>query len=77
MGELKITEFPRAMTRATCGAYLSLQSEVLALLELKRQLATRQAMAAGSKRPAPKLESPEDVPRTDKRQRIAKKFADE
>lgn len=75
MAELKITEFPKAMTRATCGAFLALQSEVLALLELKRQLATMQALTAGTKRP--KLESPDEAPRSDKRQRIARKFADD
>ncbi|KFM25038.1 DNA methyltransferase 1-associated protein 1 [Auxenochlorella protothecoides] len=78
MAELKVTEFPRAPTRAACGAYISLQAEVLALLELKRQLATNQALAAGNKRPAARMEGGDDgTPRSDKRQRVARKFADD
>lgn len=78
LAELKVTEFPRVPTRGACGAYLALQAEVLALLELKRQLATRQALSAGTKRPAVKLEQGDEAtPRADKRQRVARRFADD
>ncbi len=55
LAELKMAELPRAATRQVCGAYLALLREVAEHLALKRELATRQALAAaggGAKREA-------------------------
>ena len=43
MAELGQGAFPRCATRQTCGAYLSLQQEVIQLLDLKRRLQLKQA----------------------------------
>ena len=78
MAELKADVFPRCPTRAVAGAYVALLSEVDALLQLKQRLAARQAAAAGAKRAAKRdAEDDADTPRSEKRQRTAKKFAGE
>lgn len=51
MAELKLADLPRAASRQVCGAYLALVREVTEHLDLKRQLAARQALI-GAKRAA-------------------------
>jgi DNA methyltransferase 1-associated protein 1 len=51
MAELKLADLPRAASRQVCGAYLALVREVTEHLDLKRQLAARQALV-GAKRAA-------------------------
>ena len=51
MAELKLADLPRAANRQVCGAYLALMREVMEHLDLKRQLASRQALV-GAKRAA-------------------------
>ncbi len=51
MQELKLADLPRAASRQVCGAYLALVREVTEHLDLKRQLAARQALV-GAKRAA-------------------------
>ena len=41
MAELGVSGPPDIATRATCGAYLALRAEVIALQELKRRLANK------------------------------------
>jgi hypothetical protein len=40
--EIKQEAFPRCPTRAVCGAYISLQREVIELLKLKRSVQAKQ-----------------------------------
>jgi hypothetical protein len=42
LAEIKLDAFPRCPTRAVCGAYISLQREVIELLELKRAVQAKQ-----------------------------------
>ena len=51
MNELKLADLPKAASRQVCGAYLALVREVTEHLDLKRQLAARQALV-GAKRAA-------------------------
>ncbi len=53
MAELGQGAFPRCATRQTCGAYLSLQQEVIQLLDLKRRVQLKQASIEGSCRRLP------------------------
>ena len=41
MGELGVPGPPAVPTRATCGAYLALRAEVIAMLELRKTLQHR------------------------------------
>ncbi|KAL4428350.1 hypothetical protein ABPG75_002439 [Micractinium tetrahymenae] len=50
LAEIKMDQFPRCPTRAVCGAYISLQREVIELLELKRSVQAKQHLLAGMKR---------------------------
>ncbi|KAL4858886.1 SWR1-complex protein 4 [Chlorella vulgaris] len=69
--EIKMEAFPRCPTRAVCGAYISLQHEVIELLELKRSVQAKQHMLAGMKR-AKRDEDADETPRSEKRQRLGK-----
>lgn len=69
--EIKMDAFPRCTTRAVCGAYISLQKEVIELLELKRSVQAKQHLLAGMKR-AKREEDVDETPRSEKRQRMGK-----
>lgn len=48
MSELGVSGPPAVPTRATCGAYLALRAEVIALLELRKTLQHRSVSALAS-----------------------------
>lgn len=69
MAELKLPVLPRTGTRRVCAAYLALMREVLEHLELKRQLATKQALIGAKRAAVEELSNP----MSEKRPRVAKK----
>lgn len=73
MAELKLPVLPRCATRRVCAAYLALMREVLEHLELKRQLATKQALVGAKRAAVEDMSNPMSDPRSEKRPRIAKK----
>ncbi|DBA74706.1 hypothetical protein WJX79_003116 [Trebouxia sp. C0005] len=86
MSELGVPGPPAVPTRATCGAYLALRAEVIAMLEMRKTLQHRQAGEGGpgsdsrgrraAKGKAPARYETEDIPAA-KRPRTSKKFSDE
>ena len=82
MAELKLADLPRAASRQVCGAYVALQREVMEHLDLKRQLAAKQALV-GSKRALEQATggegggAAEDAATQAKRQRTARRQFDE
>ncbi|KAL3131021.1 hypothetical protein ABBQ38_000343 [Trebouxia sp. C0009 RCD-2024] len=86
MLELGVPGPPSVPTRATCGAYLALRAEVIAMLELRKTLQHRQAGEGGpgsdnrgrraAKGKAPARYDTEDTPAA-KRPRVSKKFSDD